>query len=182
MGKKNGKAEQPETQQPAGSDAVFAPAVETLYGDVRDEILREFKLMQKPWQQMNEDEQGQLIHRADHLADMLVRRAVDLVAERGLPALPIKVGKFTVDGSDIKGTFECYADDDALLRMRHLAGARAMFVLASPDAYSGERKEAEPDVVGDLAMPKDAENEANLQALERTMTRNNAEASANAAA
>lgn len=131
-------------------------ATETLRGDIRDDVLREFKHMPKSWQAMNEEEQQRIITRAADVADKLVRRAVDLVAARGLPALPIEVGKFTVDGAAIKGTFECYADDESLLRIKHLANKRAMFVLASPDAYNGEKGKPETEVVGDLAIPKEA--------------------------
>jgi len=143
---------------------------ETLRGDIRDELLREFKHLPKPWQAMNEDEQNRIISRAADIADKLVRSAVDLVAARGLPALPIEVGKFTVDGAAIKGTFECYADDESLLRIKHLANKRAMFVLASPDTYNGEKAKAETEVVGDLAIPKEAvaaEQEANLAKVGR---------------
>jgi hypothetical protein len=127
---------------------------ETLRGDVRDALLTEFRQMPKPWQQMNEQEQSHAIHRARDIADTLVRSAVDLIAERGLPALPVLVGKITIEKSACKGTFECHADDDNLLRIRHLQGNRAMFVLASPDAYAGERTEPETENVGDLAIPK----------------------------
>lgn len=130
---------------------------ETLRGDVRDEILREFKHMPKPWQQMTEDEQQRLIDRASDIADALVRKAVDLVAGRGLPSLPIEVGKITIDGAACKGTFECFTDDESLLRIRHLQGSRAVFVLATIDAFKGEQTKPEPEVVGDLAMPKDGE-------------------------
>ena len=65
--------------------------------------------------------------------------------------------KITIDGGACKGTFECYADDENLLRIRHLQGKRAMFVLASPDAFNAERKPAETSVVGDLSIPKDGE-------------------------
>lgn len=139
---------------------------ETLRGDIRDEVLREFKHLSKPWQAMNEAEQQRCIDRAFDIADGLVRKAVDLVAARGLPSLPVEVGKFTVDGAAIKGAFECYADDESLLRIKHLANRRAVFVLASPDAFSGEQKPQEPEVVGDLAMPKDGER-ADEAALEK---------------
>lgn len=129
-------------------------AAETMTSDIRDAILSEFKLTPKPWQHMKEDEQQRLINRAEDIADTLVRRAIDIIAARGLPALPIEVGKITVEGTECKGAFECYADDENLLRIRHLQGSRAMFVLASSSAYSGETKRPEPEVVGDLAMPK----------------------------
>lgn len=140
---------------------------ETLRGDIRDEVLREFKHMPKPWQAMNEDEQQRIIDRATTIADSLVRLAVDLVASRGLPALPIEVGKITIEGAACKGAFECYADDDNLLRIRHLQGSRAMFVLASPDAFKGEKAKAETEVVGDLALPKEGGERADEAQLEQ---------------
>lgn len=130
---------------------------ETLRGDIRDRILTEFKHIPNVWQKMAESEQERLISRALDIAGELVRKAVDLIAERGLPALPIEVGKITIDGGACKGTFECYADDENLLRIRHLQGSRAMFVLASPDAFNGEKQAAETDVLGDLSIPKDGE-------------------------
>lgn len=148
----------------AEEETTFVLDTETMRGDIRDRILTEFKHMPNAWQKLAESEQDRLISRALDIAGEVVRRAVDLIAERGLPALPIEVGKITVDGSACKGTFECYADDDNLLRIRHLQGSRAMFVLASPDAFNGEKKPAESENVGDLAMPKEGEraDEANL--------------------
>lgn len=145
MAKGNGKAQ--EASEPAF-------ATETLRGDIRDMVLSEFKLLPKPWQQMTEDEQERLITRATDIAATVVSGAVDLIAARGLPAMPISVAKFTVDGSELKGTYTAFADDENLLRIRHLAERRAMFVMASPEDYLGERKPAETEVVGDLAMPK----------------------------
>jgi hypothetical protein len=129
-------------------------AADTLRGDIRDAILTEFKASPGVYSKLKENEQQRLIHRAADIADRLVTNAIDLIAERGLPALPITVGKITVDGSACKGAFECYADDENLLRIRHLQGSRAMFVLASPDRFKGEQKEAKPENIGDLAMPE----------------------------
>jgi hypothetical protein len=140
-------------------------ATTTLRGDIRDKILSEFKAIPKSWQTSSEDEQARLINRAKDIADTLVRRAIDIIAAKGLPALAITVGKMTIDNSECKGTFECYADDESLLRIRHLQGSRAMFVLASPDAFNGEQKQAETTNVGDLAMPKGDEPRADEAAL-----------------
>lgn len=129
-------------------------AIDTLSGDIRDAVLTEFKMMPKPWQQMNEEEQERIITRAEDIGKNLVAQAVSLIAARGLPVLPITVGKFTVDAGEIKGTFGSYASDDNLIRVRHLADRRALFVLADPAEYDGERAPAEPDNVGDLALPK----------------------------
>jgi hypothetical protein len=150
MGKTNGKAAEAAVESASPVDL----QTETLRGDVRDAVLSEFKAMAKPWQAMNEEEQDRVIRRADGIARTMVRSAVDLIAARGLPAIPIEVGKMTMDGAEIEGKFKCYADDETLLRARHLQNSRAMFVLASPDAFNGEEKPAETEVVGELAIPK----------------------------
>lgn len=139
--------------------APIAPTIETetLRGDIRDTLLIEFRLMPKPWQQMSEDEQQAYIDRATKVADSLVRQAVDLIAARGLTALPITVGKFTCEASEIKGNYTVYASDEALLSIRHLCDRRAMFVLADPSEYLGEKAPAIPDNVGSLAMPSTAD-------------------------
>ncbi|BEV44394.1 hypothetical protein [Afipia carboxidovorans] len=151
---------------PAGSEASIQQS-ETLRGDIRDAVLSEFKHMPNVWPKLGEGDQERLIRRAEDIAGMVVRRAIDIIAERGLPALPIEVGKVTVDGSVCKGAFECYADDEALIRIRHLQGNRAMFVLASPDRFNGEQGQPEAENVGDLAMPKEGEraDEANLASI-----------------
>lgn len=142
---------------------------DTLRGDLRDAILAEFKHIEGPWSKAPEGEQERLIRRAEDIAGSLVRGAIDLIAAKGLPALPITVGKITVEGAACKGVFECYADDDNLLRIRHLQGSRAMFVLASPDRFNGEQKEAETENIGDLALPKGDEraDQANLDQVVR---------------
>ena len=150
---------------PSIADKAVKLATDTLRGDIRDKILSEFKTMPKSWQTANEAEQQRLISRVKDIADTLVRRAIDIVAAKGLPALPITVGKMTIEKSECKGAFECYADDESLLRIRHLQGSRAMFVLASPDAFNGEQKKPETDVVGDLAMPKGEQPRADEDAL-----------------
>lgn len=152
---------------PSTAEKAAELAANTLRGDIRDKILSEFKAIPKSWQTSSEDEQTRLINRAKDVADTLVRRAIDIVAAKGLPALPITVGKMTIDNSECKGTFECYADDESLLRIRHLQGSRAMFVLASPDAFNGEQKKPETDNVGDLAMPKGDEPRADEEHLAR---------------
>lgn len=154
-----------ETKAPSSAEKAIELATTTLRGDIRDKILSEFKSIPKSWQTSTEDEQSRLINRANDVAGTIVRRAIDIIAAKGLPALPITVGKMTIEKSECKGSFECYADDESLLRIRHLQGSRAMFVLASPDAFNGEQKKPEPENVGDLAMPKGEEpraDEANL--------------------
>ena len=158
-------SDETEEATPSIADKAIKLATDTLRGDIRDKILSEFKTMPKSWQAANEGEQQRMISRAKDIADTLVRRAIDIIAAKGLPSLAITVGKVTIEKSECKGTFECYADDESLLRIRHLQGSRAMFVLASPDAFNSEQKKPETDVVGDLAMPKGEPDERPDEAL-----------------
>lgn len=139
---------------PSSAENTAALAAETLRGDIRDRILSEFKAIPKSWQTSSEDEQSRLINRARDIANDVVRQAIDIIAGKGLPALPILVGKIVVEKSACKGVFECHADDENLLRIRHLQGSRAMFVLASPDAFNGEQSAPRTEVIGDLALPE----------------------------
>lgn len=161
-------------------------ASETLRGDVRDEILREFKAMAKPWAQMNEKEQERVIHRSADIADNLVMGALRLTAHKGNPHVVVQVSQFTVK-DDVKVTLSVAAILDNIVKLAS-AGAHAVLVLADPKQFSGEKKKPETDVVGDLAMPKQpeaqgdlvvaAENAANLAKLEKTLKANNAAAEA----
>jgi hypothetical protein len=129
-------------------------ASETLRGDVRDEVLREFKGLQKPWAQMNESEQERLIHRAQDIAYRLVKASVEIVAHGGVAHLTSRVEQFTVKPDGIKITLTVGATTENMITLAKNCGP-CVLALVDPSKYTGERKKAEPEVVGDLAMPKE---------------------------
>lgn len=118
---------------------------ETLTGDIRDFLLSHLRDMQKPWAKMSQAEQRAKVELAEKAAENLVKTALEKIAGRGLPFMAITVGKFTCDGAEMKGTYTAYASDENLLRARHLSERRALFVLADPDLYFGERHAAKTD-------------------------------------
>lgn len=125
---------------------------ETLRGDVRDALLVEFKLRPKAWEQMNESEQESLIRRLETISHDLVHRAVTIVAHEGHPHLIGKVSKFTVkDGLKIEFGASGLAEN--IVKLAQHSGDGAVLVLVAPQKYQGQRKPAETDVVGDLAIP-----------------------------
>lgn len=125
---------------------------ETLRGDIRDALLTEFKLGEKPWQQMNETEQERVIHRVETLAAQLVNRAVTVVAHEGHPHLVGKVNKFTVK-EGLKIEFAAAGLSENIVKLAQHSSDGAVLVLVAPVKYQGERKAAETDVIGDLAIP-----------------------------
>lgn len=124
----------------------------TLLGDVRDALLAEFKAIDRPWEKMTEDQQDRLIHRAQDVADSLVRRTVNIVAEQGFANLAVTINKFTVkDGVKIEVGAAETVENITQLAMH---GGAAVLVLASMSAFDREKAPAEADNVGDLAIPK----------------------------
>lgn len=130
---------------------------ETLSGDIRDAVLREFKALEKPWQQMNEKEQERVIHRARDIGENLTRQAIRAVAERGFQHLIVAVKQFTVT-DEIKTQVVCAATVDNITKLAAHSG-EGVFVLVSPKLYFGEREKATPDVVGDLKLPRGKQNQ-----------------------
>ena len=125
---------------------------ETLRGDVRDAVLREFKAMEKPWAQMNEKEQERLIHRAVDIAHSLTNSAIRVAAHRGFAYLVAGVKQFTVT-DEIKTVVTCSATVENITKLAKHAG-EMVCVLISPTVFFGEREKATPDVVGELKLPK----------------------------
>lgn len=136
---------------------------ETLRGDIRDVLLTEFKLRPKAWEAMNENEQESVINRIENITRDLVRRAVDIVAHEGHPYLVGKVNKFTVKAGPegLKIEFGAAGLADNIVKLVQHSGDGAVLVLISPAKYQGQRKPAEPDVIGDLGIPRPDEAQIN---------------------
>lgn len=141
-------------------------AAKSLKGDIRDALLSELKHMPKPWQQMNETQQQRLINRAENVAHDLVREAVTIAAAEGAAALVGRVSKFSATDKGLKIEFGVALNEENLVKLAKHTGA-AVLALIEPARYQGQRKPAETDVVGDLAMPKERADEALLDRVGR---------------
>lgn len=147
---KNGKHE-PEASVEEPATAVLA--VDTLRGDIRDQILAEFKHLPDAWQKMTEDQQARCIHRADRIAEDVVTGAVAAIAPRGFSNIVASIEQFTrKDG--LKVVLQASATVDVITKLAEHGMNSVVLVLAEPAKFMGERKPAETDNVGDLAIPK----------------------------
>lgn len=133
--------------------------VETLKGDVRDFLLGHMRNLRKPWAQMSEHEQNDVIWAATNSASSMIFKAVNLIAAHGFDKVHVQVGKFTVKDGSIKAEFTTTATDKSLISIRH-AGS-AVLVLADPAVFEGERSaaKADPDEPG-LPMDDDQDEAA----------------------
>lgn len=150
MAKANGNGEgTPEANAPDPMELRMA----TLSGDIRDEILREFKTMPDVWQKLDEDGQQRLIDRAKSIAYQLVDSSVDIVVSRGNDFHRVKVGKFSVDEKGVvKCEFTLGYDEDALLWIARHRNDVVALIARDTHEFLGERARAKPEVIGSLRM------------------------------
>lgn len=135
--------------------AIVAIDIDTksLLVDVRDAILSEFKAVDKPWEKQSETEQARLIQRAEYVAGRLIADTVALVADKGFSSIPAAIDQFTrKDG--IKITLKSSATVEHITQLAEHGMNAVILVLAEPAKFMGTKKAAEPENVGDLAIPK----------------------------
>jgi len=109
-----------------------------IFGDTRDVLLTHIRAMTKPWSRMTEDEQRNKIDAFSRAAEDVVRRAVGLVTRQGFDNVPVKLGRFTVDSGNIKGSFEAVYGERSVVALGDHGGRTAVLVLADADDYMGE--------------------------------------------
>lgn len=128
---------------------------ETLKGDVTKALLDHIQAQPKPWAKMTEYEQERCIHGCRDIAGKLVHEAVRLTASRGFEHIPVSIGKFSVDAEKgIQSSFAMSRSDENLLAMGRRLGSVVLLIPMDLHDFMGERRPTEPDVVGDLSIPK----------------------------
>jgi len=143
--KENGKAKEAEKQ------ADFAQL--TLTGDVRDALISCIRGFRP---ELNETEQARVITRCHDVAALVVGQAIKITASRGFRHVPVRFStKFEgdLDGGLVLAVSHSGTAQDRELLLRQLGG-NVLIIPLELHEFTGERKAAEPDVVGDLRMPK----------------------------
>ena len=116
----------------------------TLAGDFRDTILTHIRAMPVVWQKLGEAKQQEKIDAIEKLADDMVRRGTALIARNGFDAVPVMLGKFDVNGREVKGQFEAVFSESNIIALADHQGANALIVLADYTEFFGERETATP--------------------------------------
>ncbi|HZT90335.1 MAG TPA: hypothetical protein VFA12_20510 [Stellaceae bacterium] len=121
----------------------FRPALRTLSGDMRDEVLEFVRHQPKQFKAMSEGEQRLFGNRIDDLCRTIVRRAVDIIAADSRVTIGVQLEQvaFKPKGIEAKLTF---AAVDAAIRhaLVDAQGQRIMIVVSDPERYFGERAPA----------------------------------------
>jgi hypothetical protein len=129
-------------------------ASETLKGDVRDWLLDRVKHIQKPWQQMSEQEQRDMIFAAEDAAGNLVRNAVRIIAAEGRKVITAQLEQVTVkDG--IKAVCTLSKHDPFRHELVDAQGKDVLIVVADASAHMGQQDDAKPDNLREPGLPLD---------------------------
>lgn len=128
---------------PIDGDALELNA-ETLTGDIRDSILAILRAMEVGWRFLPERDQRERIRWVEERSADLVRQVMGIVIAYDFPAVPVTLGKVTLDKSvDVRVSAENELPNVmALANHQH---RRAVLVLVDPDEFKGERAPAKAD-------------------------------------
>lgn len=118
-------------------------ATETLTGDIRDFLLDRVKRLGKPWAAMSEDEQSDQIHAAKEAAQLLVKRACEIIASSGKRAVIGKLVKVAIKDK-IQVQVDFSREDEQRHELFDAQGHTVSIVFADSQPYTGERGPAEP--------------------------------------
>lgn len=115
---------------------------DTLTGDVRDLILVEMRDSKdhKPWTERGEQEQIDMIDRAERFACALVAKVVREVAIMGRPSVTVQIKKWEV-GEGLKIAAEGVASQDNAITLLN-GGKIAHIVFGDIEDFRGERAPA----------------------------------------
>jgi hypothetical protein len=140
--------------------------VATLKGDIRDRILRLVRQLPEHWQKMSGDAQQDVISNLERTAEDLVDQVVDLVSSRGADHQLVTLGKIAVDKGVIDCKFTAPYSNETMAALCSKRGQEVVLVARDADQFKGERAKAEPDNIGDLAIPR-----GSVEEVRRTMVR-----------
>ncbi len=121
-----------------------AIAADTMKGDMRDLVLDRIKNLKKPWQQMPEHEQKNLVWDIERAVEAAITQAVEIIAADKRPVIKATLEKCTVkDGID--ATLKLSKHDPQRHSLIDATGATVMIAFANANAFMGKREDAKTD-------------------------------------
>lgn len=125
-------------------------SLETLSGDIRDAMLSRFRMAPKPWAQMSEAQQRELVEGFGLAARDLVRKAVRMVTGFEFPRVTVVLGDVKIIGGD-KARIEAKVTCGNIAENREVlgdyVGDHVLMLMVDSERFMSQRKEpqVEPD-------------------------------------
>lgn len=118
--------------------------LETLMGDMRDNILGSVRRINKPWASMLTYEQASIVDNIEEKCRETITEAVKLVTKTKFPHVNMTVDKLALD-KGIKIQMSSVLSHENLGRLGMHLHKEAVVILISPEQFFGEKSEAEID-------------------------------------
>lgn len=157
------EAQEIDSEEDAAEEAITVDLqLETLSGDIRDEMLKRIRLRKVAWSMMTEQEQNEEIEGLGMLARQLVRRAVALLTKHDFPHAVVTLVEFKVKGGkDIEAKITCPNIWENREALGDRTGQMCLLMMVDSEEFFGEREtpQADPDQPGlDLPVAPDEES------------------------
>jgi hypothetical protein len=130
----------PEVQEEIMSEEKQIPpteiAAQTMLGDLMNLAIENAKALPKSWQELNEFEQGDYLHRIEMQCRDAVRQCVQIIASGGCVRIPIQIKSCTIKDSVVVQAELVSASH--VIDLVSMGSKMAMLVLANSDEFVTE--------------------------------------------
>lgn len=120
--------------------------IETLAGDMRDEMLSRVKHLKATWNLLSQQEQAEVANGLELFAKQMVRRAVHLVTRQEFPHTAVKLAEMKIKGGkDIEAKIVCDNIEHNRSVLGEHIGQLVQIVMIDSDVFMGERDAVKTD-------------------------------------
>lgn len=143
-----GEAEDPEAlngevdEEPDfyGQAQLNALSLDTLYGDVRDALVTRFQHTKKPWEQMTEQEQREVVEAFGTTARHMIRGVVSLMTDYAFPRAVVTLGQVNIkDKKVIEAKITCQNIEDYRSVLGEAVGEDMILLAVDSDVFMAQR-------------------------------------------
>lgn len=120
--------------------------LETLSGDMRDEMLSRVKHLKATWPLLSQGEQMEVANGLELFAKQMIRRVVHLVTRQEFPHTAVKLAEMKIKGGkDIEAKIVCDNIEHNRSVLGEHIGQLVQIVMIDSDTFMGERAAVKTD-------------------------------------
>lgn len=123
-------------------DTLVELASDTLRGDVRDTLLGWFKATPKPWSQLGEKEQRDIVDAADRFARSLVKQTCRLIAAGERRCIVAQLVEYK-EKDGVEAKLKLPSKGEVVAALHEACGREVLIVCSGEEEFAGEAGEAE---------------------------------------
>ena len=115
-------------------------SLDTLFGDVRDALVTRFQHTRKPWEQMTEREQREVVEAFGQTAKHIIRGVVSLMTDYAFPRAVITLGQVNIkDKKVIEAKITCQNIEEFRAVLGEAVGDDMILLAVDSDVFMAQR-------------------------------------------